>query len=47
MSLIRVEVYVNEQYIKTAFVEAEDQYAAEEKVREELSIDLDSEIIDA
>lgn len=46
MSLYKIEVYVDEIFFKTAFVEADDQYEAEERVRSNLSIDLDSELAD-
>lgn len=47
MSLFKIEVYVDENYIKTVMIEAETIYEAEDKVREELNIDFDSEFVDA
>lgn len=47
MSLFKIEVYIDEIFFKTAFIEATDQYEAEEQVRSSLSIDLDSELADA
>jgi hypothetical protein len=46
MSLFRVEVYIDENYLKTIMVEAENQYEAEDQVREGLNIDFDSEHVD-
>jgi hypothetical protein len=43
----KLDVYVDENYLKTLYVEAEDQYAAEEKARKLLEIDFDSELADA
>jgi len=46
MSLFKVEVYIDENYLKTVMVDADNQYDAEDKVREDLRIDLDSELAD-
>jgi hypothetical protein len=47
MSLFKVEVYIDENYLKTVIIDAESQYEAEDQVREGLNIDLDSELVDA
>lgn len=47
MSLFKIEVYIDENYLKTIMIEAESQYEAEEQVREGLCIDFDSELVDA
>ena len=47
MSLYKIEIYIDENYIKTVMVEADNQYEAEDQVREGLNIDLDSELVDA
>jgi hypothetical protein len=46
MPLFKVEIYIDENYLKTVMVDAETQYEAEDQVREGLNVDLDSEVID-
>lgn len=47
MPLFKVEVYVDENYLKTIMIEADTQYEADEQIREMLNIDLDIEPADA
>jgi hypothetical protein len=46
MPLYKIEVYIDENYLKTVMVDAESQYEAEDQVRDGLNIDLDSELAD-
>jgi len=43
--LYKVDIYINEEFTGTTFVEAHDEEEAEEKAREEITIDLDIEEI--
>lgn len=42
----KIDVFVDENYVRTLYVEADGEYEAEEQVRQQLTIEMDIEELD-